>query len=772
LNPGGPPGGVQPVTAPLAPSSTVTLITGDRVRLDVAPGGQQSATITAPAASAGARLTSSTFVRFTWAGDQYVVPDKAVPYLGSTLDPRLFDVSYLVRARLDDAHSSALPVKIGYSGAPARVNLAGVHVTRGSAGTATAAVSEAQAGRLGQLLASQWRSSRTGHSPVPVGRLPGITRISLAPPPGAPALPAPLPQATALAGPAGKGLHYHTLTLNFAGENGNPGTAMGFVQNVDDARLGIFVLGNYPGVAGPVSFSVPDGTYSIAVSMLTPHAGTIHGTDGTLAVKPQVTVDSNQTITLDARTARQYSATLDSPTATSVREDILGFTRTSAAGGGVQVGGFYSLVMGLVSVSGDGYSASKLSATPTNAVTKGIFGFDASTFLTNAIPGTSGTTSQPTYLFSFTHAGSIPSSLTYTVPKRRLTTLHESLNGSPSGALGCPPLLIDFVYQPWGSNLELGFSVPLGNRTDYWYSSNPELDRWASAFNADDCTRRYDAIRAISPGQQISETWNKAPLAPSPADWPTQAGQYAPTGNPMLTVCAACRQDNNGMLYLSPYGDSDPAHYSVTYPDGQDLTSELSFYRNHVLALTSKSWVTGHLNPFGLDLPLLPTAATYRLDWTDTRNGDAAASNDTNWTFRSGPADTAAALPKTEQCAPDTTRACAFLPLLFINYDLALNDKSQATAGAPFRIAFTVSHQQNQAPPSGVTATVSASFDDGKTWTAPQAAASLGGGKFATTISQPPLAGTTGFVSLRVTARDGAGNTVQQTIIRAYGLTS
>ena len=65
---------------------------------------------------------------------------------------------------------------------------------------------------------------------------------------------------------------------------------------------------------------------------------------------------------------------------------------------------------------------------------------------------------------------------------------------------------------------------------------------------------------------------------------------------------------------------------------------------------------------------------------------------------------------------------------------------------------------------------MSASYDDGKTWTRPRAAASHGGGNFSATINQPPLSATSGFVSLRVAARDQAGNSVTQTIIRAYGL--
>jgi hypothetical protein len=281
---------------------------------------------------------------------------------------------------------------------------------------------------------------------------------------------------------------------------------------------------------------------------------------------------------------------------------------------------------------------------------------------------------------------------------------------------------------------------------------------------------------AIHPGQQISEVWNKTPAVPSPTA-PTYefANDYGGiySGDPRLTVCTACRQGDIGTVNVLPYGDSDPAHYS-DYPGFGVGQAGIRFYRDGTLALDSNAQdnrVVGAY-PFGLELPLLPQAATYQLDSTETRPGDSAATIGTDWTFRSGPADPAAALPATETCAPDATRSCSFLPLLFLRYDLPLNYSSQATAGTPEQISFTVTGQQNTPPPSGLSATVSASFDDGQTWTTPQNATSLGGGQFSTAISQPPLSSTSGFVSLRVTAQDGSGNAITQTIIRAYGLTS
>jgi hypothetical protein len=61
--------------------------------------------------------------------------------------------------------------------------------------------------------------------------------------------------------------------------------------------------------------------------------------------------------------------------------------------------------------------------------------------------------------------------------------------------------------------------------------------------------------------------------------------------------------------------------------------------------------------------------------------------------------------------------------------------------------------------------TVQASYDDGATWTA--APAEFQGDRGHALLHHPAGAG---FASLRITARDAAGNSVTQTVIRAYQL--
>jgi hypothetical protein len=777
-------GATAPARPQLPQSTTVTLPTGDRVQLDAAADGVQQATPIPADTVHGKPRALSTFARFTWRGDQYVIPDQAVPYLHSTLDPRLFDVSYLARAHLGTG-GAGLPVRITYASPTADVSLPGVRVARRTGATATATITAAQAGRLGKLLATQGQAARTGRSAAPAGQLPGIRHIALAPPRGAPALPASPTQLPAHPS-AAKGLPYYTLTVHFTNRNGKPGRFLGFVQDVGNAGL----YASLTTGSGSESLSVPKGTYSLEFSVETPlSSGT--GFDTALVVKPQVSVDSDTNITMDARTAVPYRATPGTAVTAKVRSDLIGFVRTSVTGGQTNTLPitFTKVGLGLYSVSPNpekkypGWFAAALSATPTAPVTKGGFLFDANMVLSNTVLGGS-QGPDPMYIYDFPHPGSIPSSLTYTVPAANLTTVHEQLYRNPSGCSSNGQNLINTqVFLPLGGGQWFGPEfpadhLPAGKRTDYWYSSDPRLDLWQTqvgiGFGTGCTASGYSAVQRIAPGQQITETWNKAPLVPT--GLPYRYADYLSsdllvTGDPRLTLCAACRQDDNGVVNLTAFGDSDPSHYGDNVATVAQ-TQALRFYRNGTLALSTASQFSPLLPPFGLELPLLPQAASYRLDWTWDREGDSKATVATDWTFHSGPDDPAASLPAGEECAPDATRSCSYLPLLFLRYNLPLTYHSQATAGTSEPINFTVTSQQGAPPPGGVSATVSASFDDGKTWTTPQQATSQGGGRFTTTLSQPALASTDKFVALRVTAKDGSGDSVTQTIIRAYGLTS
>ena len=91
----------------------VTLLTGDRVRLDTR--GRVTAVRQAPG-----REHVPVSVRGV-GGDQYVVPADAAALIGQgVLDKRLFDVSGLLRAGYDDTRRGTLPLIVSYEGKPAQ----------------------------------------------------------------------------------------------------------------------------------------------------------------------------------------------------------------------------------------------------------------------------------------------------------------------------------------------------------------------------------------------------------------------------------------------------------------------------------------------------------------------------------------------------------------------------------------------------------------------------------------------------------------------------
>ncbi|MEU6276253.1 S8 family serine peptidase [Streptomyces populi] len=99
----------SPVTASGAEKHTVTLLTGDVVRVTGLSGGKQTADVIRPPGALGGVRTE------TVGDDLYVIPDEVLPYLAANrLDRRLFDVTALIDQGYDDAHSTGIPLILGY----------------------------------------------------------------------------------------------------------------------------------------------------------------------------------------------------------------------------------------------------------------------------------------------------------------------------------------------------------------------------------------------------------------------------------------------------------------------------------------------------------------------------------------------------------------------------------------------------------------------------------------------------------------------------------
>ena len=122
---------------------------------------------------------------------------------------------------------------------------------------------------------------------------------------------------------------------------------------------------------------------------------------------------------------------------------------------------------------------------------------------------------------------------------------------------------------------------------------------------------------------------------------------------------------------------------------------------------------------------------------------------DSAWTFTS---------------APGSDRDPNRPPLLNLRITGGFDPLNQAPAGKPFTLTMAV-ETMDSAPLPATVATLQVSYDAGATWQPLELAAK--GTEWTATVRHPDRPG---FVALRATAQDRAGNRVEQTVHRAYGL--
>jgi subtilisin family serine protease len=233
--------------------------------------------------------------------------------------------------------------------------------------------------------------------------------------------------------------------------------------------------------------------------------------------------------------------------------------------------------------------------------------------------------------------------------------------------------------------------------------------------------------RTFSPGNLAAQQWNAAVFGPAfpyqanaPADWAGRLGDLMRFDLPLFTDQAV---DHFG------YSQTDTGD-TVLYRDGQRVDS---------------SGVPG-----SGDFTVPAGPASYRLQTEATRSVSPLSTRvSAAWTFHS---DT---IPGQD---PQP------IPLLAVRFAPPLDSHNRAPTGSTF--TFPVYVQRNGTQTATVaTLAVQVSYDDGHTWTPVPL---TGSGDQRTATVAHPRGGS--FVSLRATASDPAGNSVQQTIIHAYEL--
>lgn len=350
----------------------------------------------------------------------------------------------------------------------------------------------------------------------------------------------------------------------------------------------------------------------------------------------------------------------------------------------------------------------------------------------------------------------IPQDATYTVSDRNTAQVKASY--ADNGALDWTAEQ-RFSWRPFAKvALETTRTVPTGmTRSEYVSSGDTEwlhhVDFITSPYT--DFAMRsglHDAPRTYRAGEKAKEEWYKAVVRPSiPKGW----------ANPSV------RDGDVLSLAIPEYTDATAGHWArkqapapwgvgragtpgtmdePTYPGGDSVTAVLHRDGKEV----------GRSHAAWGNFPVPAGNGDYRLDLTTERLTDYwrhGTRTATSWTFRS-----------------DTATEKTLLPLLQIDYGVETDLWNRVDGGKRHELDLTVRHQDGLAVPTGVKLKVEASFDDGRTWKGQVRTKDRGHNRFTATVESPGDHRQGQYVTLRVTASDKAGNTVRQTVERAYSI--
>ncbi|WP_112246317.1 S8 family serine peptidase [Kribbella monticola] len=252
---------------------------------------------------------------------------------------------------------------------------------------------------------------------------------------------------------------------------------------------------------------------------------------------------------------------------------------------------------------------------------------------------------------------------------------------------------------------------------------DPDTGDWGSGTQFGASPRTYRA------GSTTVEHWNKGvfgpgfpatdrrPFDPVAKPWAGREGDHLHTDLPLFT-------DGFGHPGFSP---TDEARTTLKQ-DGKVIAEA----KEAAGVLTA-------------DLPA--AAAQYQLEVEAKRNSQKGLSSEVSavWTFRSG-----------------HTAADSALPLSAVRFSPALDDHNRAKPGW---VPVSVQRQPGSAAQPARTLAVQVSYDEGKSW---QSAPVRRHGVAWQVKVTPPVG--TAYVSLRAQSADRAGNTIDQTVLKAFAV--
>ncbi|MEU9290753.1 S8 family serine peptidase [Streptomyces sp. NPDC048275] len=334
-----------------------------------------------------------------------------------------------------------------------------------------------------------------------------------------------------------------------------------------------------------------------------------------------------------------------------------------------------------------------------------------------------GGTAVSTYVYNVTlpQSGAISPDQTYILDRSTTAKVPSRYYAARAGEMGADTV---YTFRPWQLfAIESSDYMQLGQERTEYFNVSSDTRVWHTVYPSWEASSgQWNTLRTYGKaGTQPSEDWLRQVVRPATS---TEYGLSERTGDKLT-------------LFIPELSDSTPGHYG--YVRDVNDTAKGKLYADG--RLVGDSTVGG----YGIfDVPA--AKASYRFVLDAQRKADwtpYSTSSHTEWSFASAHTDAQTALP-----------------LLSVGYDLdGLDLLNRAESGRELKLGLSVRDQEESVKARSLKAWVS--YDDGTSWKE----AKVRHGK--AEIKHPKGAK---FVSLRVQASDGAGNQVDQTVLRAYGL--
>jgi hypothetical protein len=365
------------------------------------------------------------------------------------------------------------------------------------------------------------------------------------------------------------------------------------------------------------------------------------------------------------------------------------------------------------------------------------------------------------YDLSFAPSDHIDANQSYRPDPSRLQTSHNVFATDPANPAHQAGWVIAASGPTGGAGAMHTVPAP-GRLTDYIGVSTDDVS-WSAEYipvenapNQDSELDFEDLAVYRGPGQTW-RTWGHGPLTP-------QVGQYT---NGM--ACNVCVDPEAGLMDfgITEFTDSDPN--SAAHDLGPGYTATFAVYRDGVPVAGQPGWPHTELS-VATDQP-----AVYRMVYdTDTTGSGLpmtqSTKTHTDITFRYTPGSAEQpTLPAEDVCyaANFEDLKCKVLPALSLDYQLGTDGSD--TSHLPLQLLdLGVGHQsyQGQGSHAAITgATVSVSYDEGKTWVAATVVPTREGHYLAAWPNSAPKGS---MPWLKVTATDALGGSISQTVANAY----